>query len=104
MRRPAIREFTEMLSTTHILQGLSAALALLATIFAILANRVQIPNEIKKIDLGYIDENKPKPVDDLDRLTSGLSRQKKLTTVVVYASFFSAVFSLLALALSLCVE
>lgn len=76
------------------LQFTSALFALIASGFGAAAFFVPIPKSIQHIDLGFIDPNVPKPVDDLDRLTNGLNRQGKLAACATVAAIVSAVLQI----------
>ena len=56
------------------LQYSSAVFAFIAAVLWLWSAQVKLPHAIQQIDAGFFDDTTPKPVDDLDRLTSGLTR------------------------------
>jgi hypothetical protein len=61
---------------------------------------VRMPREIRKVDHGWIGEDKP--VDDLDRLTTGLVRQSHLSAWAAGLTAASVALQALHAAISSC--
>jgi hypothetical protein len=70
------------------MQYLSACFAILAAALWFWSAKVRLPAAILHIDNGYFTQ--PKPIDDLDRLTSGLSRQSRLSALAAVCAGMSA--------------
>ena len=70
--------------------------AFVAATLWFLSARVKLPNYIRHIDEGFLDDSQPKPDDDLDRLTGGLTRQSRLSAWAAIAAGLSAVFQAFA--------
>lgn len=81
------------------LQNASVCFAFVAAALWFLSARVKLPDYIQNIDEGFINDTQPKPVDDLDRLTSGLTRQSRLSALAALAAAMSALLQGLATAL-----
>jgi hypothetical protein len=81
-----------------ILQHLSAFCAFIAAVLWLSSALVKLPDAIRHLDAGFIDDTQPKPVDDLDRLTSGLARQSRLSAMAALAAGLSALLQALTTA------
>ena len=80
------------------LGSLAAALAAAAFWFA--SARVKLPAAIRTIDEGFFSDGQEKPVDDLDRLTSGLRKQSRRSAFAAVAAGASALLLVGSRALS----
>ena len=78
-------------TVTNYLQYASAFFAFIAALLWLLSALVKLPKAIEVIDAGYFDEAKPKPSDDLDRLTQGLTRQSQLSAMAALAAGVAAI-------------
>jgi hypothetical protein len=78
----------------------SAGFAFIAAALWFWSARVRLPDAIRAIDDGFINDEQPKPVDDLDRLTMGLTRQSRLSALAAFAAAISAVLQGVATALT----
>ena len=78
----------------------SAAAALAAAVFWLWSARVKIPGAIRQIDLGHFGGTTPKEPDDMDKLTSGLVRQSRLSAAAAKFAATAAVLQAVATLLS----
>jgi len=62
---------------SYYLQHLLAGFAFAAAALWLWSAKIRLPGAILHIDAGSFSQ--PKPIDDLDRLTSGLARQSRLS-------------------------
>ena len=77
-------------SMSTFLQYLSAGFAVAAAALWFWSAKVRLPEAVRHIDYGHVGDRQPKPTDDLDRLTSGLARQSRLSAQAAICAGASA--------------
>lgn len=75
-----------------VLQAVSAAFALSAGIYWLRSSQTEIPDKINNMDYGTIGGDRTEAEDDdLDKLTSGLTKQSALSAKAAFCACISAV-------------
>jgi hypothetical protein len=83
---------------SQFMQYLSAGFAVAAAALWLWSAKVRLPEAIRHVDAGFFGGNEPKPIDDLDRLTSGLAQQSRLSSQAAICAGASALLQGLPIA------